>query len=63
MSGEPECGKAQSTDLEVVTIDSIRPDGMQLADFKRFFIKGCSVIMHDETAHPRMDLQQTRVLH
>ena len=33
MSGEPECGEAQTNDLELVTIDSITPDGMQFTDF------------------------------
>ena len=33
MSGEPERNEAQTKNLEVVTIDSVTPDGMQFADF------------------------------
>ena len=33
MSGEPERNETQTKALEVVTIDSVTPDGMQFADF------------------------------
>lgn len=39
MSGEPECGEVQTKGLEVVTVDSITPDGMQFADFSDSSLK------------------------
>ena len=39
MSGEPDCGEAQTKGLEVVTVDSITPNGMQFADFSDSSLK------------------------
>ena len=39
MSGEPERNEAQTKAFEVVTIDSVTPDGMQFADFSSYSSK------------------------